>query len=567
MPQKKKNNSSLGRALMKERFGGRHNTSGNKASSQHMREYAEIADPATLNLKSVTELSSLDEFLETAELAGTEFTAERMNIEYVQPANFGVISSIESRLIEETQEKYKEKIVIPKRPKWTSETSAEELNVAEKESFLQWRRSLAEIQEQEHITLTPYEKNLDFWRQLWRVIERSNLVVQIVDARDPLLYRCKDLENYVKDVDPNKKNMILINKADLLSQKQREAWAEYFDEQGVIVAFWSATLEAENTIQPDSLSIEKYEPIDKNNPSMLDKYELISFFKSELHHIEGCRTVGMVGYPNVGKSSTINTILQSKKVAVSATPGRTKHFQTFFIENDFILCDCPGLVFPSFVSNKAEMILSGILSIDEMRDHVGPINLVCQRIPRQVLEVTYGINIAKPIDGEDESRPPTSQELLDAYGLMRGFMTSRGQPDNPRSARIVLKDFVKGKLLYCRSPQVADQEKYSSWNYSVIQHVLQMAENAPDENAIEEILVTQRKVERLQKQDQIQPKNEVDEAFFDSQNVKAFTKGTLLGGGGDKGSKSENDFSKPWKKHNNKNKKEKVKRTRNPYLY
>jgi len=45
------------------------------------------------------------------------------------------------------------------------------------------------VQEEKELLTTPYEKNLDFWRQLWRVIERSDVVVQIVDARDPLLYR------------------------------------------------------------------------------------------------------------------------------------------------------------------------------------------------------------------------------------------------------------------------------------------------------------------------------------------------------------------------------------------
>lgn len=46
-----------------------------------------------------------------------------------------------------------------------------------------------QLQEDEELLITPYEKNLDFWRQLWRVIERSDVVVQIVDARDPLLFR------------------------------------------------------------------------------------------------------------------------------------------------------------------------------------------------------------------------------------------------------------------------------------------------------------------------------------------------------------------------------------------
>jgi large subunit GTPase 1 len=56
------------------------------------------------------------------------------------------------------------------------------------------------------------------WKQLWRVVERSHILVQIVDARDPLFFRCDDLESYVKEVDPSKRNLLLINKSDLVSE-------------------------------------------------------------------------------------------------------------------------------------------------------------------------------------------------------------------------------------------------------------------------------------------------------------------------------------------------------------
>ncbi len=66
------------------------------------------------------------------------------------------------------------------------------------------------------------------------------MVVQIVDARNPLLFRCEDLERYVKEVDKNKLNVLLCNKADFLTQFQRRKWAKYFNSIGVIVVFFSA---------------------------------------------------------------------------------------------------------------------------------------------------------------------------------------------------------------------------------------------------------------------------------------------------------------------------------------
>ena len=144
--------------------------------------------------------------------------------------------------------------------------------------------------------------------------------------------------------------------------------------------------------------------------------------------------VGLVGYPNVGKSSTINALIGSKKVSVSSTPGKTKHFQTIHLSNHIILCDCPGLVFPNFATTKAELVCNGILPIDQMREYNGPVGLVAQRIPRAFLEAIYGIRIAmRPLE-EGGTGIPTARELLFAYAKARGFTTQgKGEPDASRA--------------------------------------------------------------------------------------------------------------------------------------
>lgn len=65
---------------------------------------------------------------------------------------------------------------VPRRPPWNAEMSVEELDDNERQAFLVWRRSLARLEENDNLLLTPFEKNLDIWRQLWRVVERSDLV-------------------------------------------------------------------------------------------------------------------------------------------------------------------------------------------------------------------------------------------------------------------------------------------------------------------------------------------------------------------------------------------------------
>ena len=71
--------------------------------------------------------------------------------------------------------------------------------------------------------------------------------MQVLDARDPLRYRSEDLEAFAREANPAKASLMLLNKADLLPQKLRAAWAAYFQEQGVDFIFWSAKAASEQT--------------------------------------------------------------------------------------------------------------------------------------------------------------------------------------------------------------------------------------------------------------------------------------------------------------------------------
>lgn len=355
-----------------------------------------------------------------------------------------------------------------------------------------------------------------------------------MDARNPLLFYCEDLVKYVKEIDEQKVNLLIINKSDFLSERQRLAWFRYFKGKNVNIAFWSAAIsiqeeeeaskkinkekigdsetisndeesvgqETENKDEDesedetkssattnkfnllidekggkssdenddeicyyktnnsnyipilekvvnrkkneillesgvDSVKFEKLELIDSNNENtkfysldkeitneevegckILNRIEMIKLFKKiqvVFGNTKPTATIGFVGYPNVGKSSTLNALLKNKKVSVSETPGKTKHYQTFLLEDGLIICDCPGLVFPSFVSTRSELIINGILPIDQMRDYNEPINLVIRDIPKNVIEMIYGIEIKISNELEKTNRFPLPEEVCSAY--------------------------------------------------------------------------------------------------------------------------------------------------------
>lgn len=541
-----KNNFGLGRSLIKS-----HKRRGKFATTEGFRHACDLPDGrdfARLNLKSMTEQTSLNEFLETAALAEKDFETEMNNVKIVDPdASNGLLTDEELAALSLIQEENKEILCIPRRPHWDIKNmTKEEIDANEREAFLNWRRNVARVQETKNINLTPFEKNLEIWRQLWRVIERSNIIAQIIDARNPLIFRCHDLEKYVKELNDKKINILLLNKADLLTESERKCWCKYFDENKMKIVFFSALQEgnqpAEDVESTNSENVdENYFLNQKNIPDVLSREQLIQFFKQILSEIpktdDYVPTVGLVGYPNVGKSSTLNAILMAKKVSVSATPGKTKHFQTFLIDNDLCLCDCPGLVFPNFVSTKAEMVINGILPIDQLTDWVRPVTLVINMIPRKILENTYGILIPSPGEGRDSNSAPTAEELLNAHGFVRGFMTNRGMPDNARSARYILKDFVNGKLLYCHAPPDVNQEEYHKFPEVTSKKSKENSESNEEVSVKKPILTA------------------ADRKFFSNMHVKGKTSNAAPSANG----------TKPWKKHFNRNKKEKLRRVYKAY--
>lgn len=510
---RKSKKSDLGRAIMRKQ---QHNAEKRKTWNTPAAEMAAAVGRHSVageerRLVSILEANDVDELMANALLANQSFAAER-HAEPLAPQSVVVVTPTPHDS-EARREVDKTELRIPRRPPWKSDTSFEQLMRNEMEAFLTWRRHIASIEDRLSLadtgarvtTLTPFEKNIEVWRQLWRVVERSDIVLQIVDARNPALFLCSDLVRYV-ETEMHRAHLVVMNKADLLSSAMLDRWDEYFRNQNLDVIFFSAFKASVGEKPHDS--------------RVLDPIQLIQRLEqvvptNPVPRPDGRVVVGLCGYPNVGKSSSINVLLDStiqspendkklvnsssvneglvlqdgnhndegndltksdgkseishdvyetdnevrvaKRVAVSATPGKTKHFQTLILTDRVILCDCPGLVFPNFSSSKAELICAGVLSIDHMRgDYEAPIALIASRVPASILAAVYGIQFP---DGAaiatHDTRPGhyvSASILLDTHASARGFMTDHGRPDRSRSARVLLKDFTSGRIVYAHAP-------------------------------------------------------------------------------------------------------------------
>jgi len=212
--------SNLGAALKsaRDKKHGKHLVAGEKERGTDHLHVSEIhkTEAHTVDLAiSSTEPDHIADFLATVQMANKEF-----NVEHPAHHEIKIIdTTINTDYAEAIRQMncQRQDIAIPRRPVWNESTTKEQLDRAEKDAFLDWRRILAEKEEERGVVFTPFEKNIEFWRQLWRVIERSDLVVQLVDARRPLLFRCADLERYVLEVaarqgdaENGKENLLLL---------------------------------------------------------------------------------------------------------------------------------------------------------------------------------------------------------------------------------------------------------------------------------------------------------------------------------------------------------------------
>lgn len=158
-----------------------------------------------------------------------------------------------------------------------------------------------------------------FYKEFRKVVDLSDVILEVLDARDPLSCRCPEVERFVRSISPDKKVVLLLNKIDLAPREVVEQWLRYFREELPCVAFKCSTQK-----QATNLGQRKSTLQDAGQGSeCLGAETLLQLLKNYARNkdIKTAITVGVVGLPNVGKSSLINSLMRTRVANVGNMPG------------------------------------------------------------------------------------------------------------------------------------------------------------------------------------------------------------------------------------------------------
>ncbi|CAN6292567.1 unnamed protein product [Urochloa humidicola] len=285
-----------------------------------------------------------------------------------------------------------------------------------------------------------------FYKELVKVIEASDVILEVLDARDPLGTRCIDMERMVRKADPSKRIVLLLNKIDLVPKEAVEKWLTYLREEMPTVAFKCNTQEQRTKLGWKSSKLDKASNIPQSS-DCLGAENLIKLLKnySRSHELKLAITVGIVGLPNVGKSSLINSLKRSRVVNVGSTPGVTRSMQEVQLDKKVKLLDCPGVVMLKSSNSGVSVALRNCKRVEKMEDPISPVKEILSICPHDKLLSLYKVPSFSSVD-----------EFLQKVATLRGKLKKGGIVDVEAAARIVLHDWNEGKIPYYTLPPKRD---------------------------------------------------------------------------------------------------------------
>ncbi|XP_076181444.1 nucleostemin 2 [Ptiloglossa arizonensis] len=256
------------------------------------------------------------------------------------------------------------------------------------------------------------------WNELYKVIDSSDVILQVLDARDPLGTRSPPIEKYLKTEKPHKHLMFILNKVDLIPTWVTQRWVAILSADYPTVAFHASMTH----------------PFGKGSLiNLLRQFAKLHIDKKQI-------SVGFIGYPNTGKSSIINTLRSKKVCNVAPIAGETKVWQYITLMRRIYLIDCPGVVYPS-TETDTEKVLKGVVRVELVQNPEDYISEVLSRVKVEYIQKTYKI-----MEWNDHI------DFLEKLARKSGKLLKKGEPDITTVSRMVLNDWQRGKLPFYVPP-------------------------------------------------------------------------------------------------------------------
>ncbi|CAH0729876.1 unnamed protein product, partial [Brenthis ino] len=257
------------------------------------------------------------------------------------------------------------------------------------------------------------------WNELYKVIDSSDVLLQILDARDPMGTRSPYVEKFLREEKPHKHLIFILNKVDLVPNWVTQRWVAILSSEYPTIAFHASMTH----------------PFGKGSLiNLLRQFAKLHIDKKQI-------SVGLIGYPNVGKSSVINTLRAKKVCKVAPIAGETKVWQYITLMRRIFLIDCPGIVYPS-AETDTEKVLKGVVRVELVQNPEDYIEEVIKRVRKEYLTKTY------KVEGWN-----TATEFLEKLAARTGKLLKKGEPDVSQVAKMVLNDWQRGKLPFYVAPE------------------------------------------------------------------------------------------------------------------
>jgi nuclear GTP-binding protein len=257
------------------------------------------------------------------------------------------------------------------------------------------------------------------WNELYKVIDSSDIIIHVLDARDPIGTRCRNVENFIRKEKPHKQLIFVLNKCDLVPTWVTARWVSHLSQSAPTLAFHASI---NNSFGKGSL------------------IQLLRQF-STLHSDRKQISVGFIGYPNTGKSSIINTLKAKKVCSVAPIPGETKVWQYITLMKRIYLIDCPGVVPPNVDDNEVDIILKGSVRAEKMSAPEDTIPTILERVRHEYLKRTYGLQ------GWENAT-----DFLEQIAKKTGKLLKKGEPDIHNVSIMVLHDWLRGRIPFYTPP-------------------------------------------------------------------------------------------------------------------